>query len=554
MSGRFRWLFVVALGSLPAGPVLGQGIENRSDVPVLQEVALEAGIDHHYTGPWEHFVGGGVAAFDCNGDRLPDLAFAGGSGEASVYVNRTPAGGAFHFERQGEALPPDARIAVTGLYPMDLDNDGLRDLVVLRVGSNALLKGTGDCRFQSANELFRYAGGETWTTAFAGFFEPGRTHPTLAFGNYVDRRAPGSPFGTCHDNVLVRPSRDEARPDYGDPQTLAPGYCALSLLATDWDNSGRLALRVSNDRQYYRGGREQLWRLPPEGNPSEFTANDGWREVRIWGMGIAEADLEGDGRPEYALTSMGDTKLQALEIDAGNPGPVYRDIAFERGATAHRPYAGGDPRPSTGWHTEFADFNNDTNLDLFIAKGNVARMPDFAAFDPDNLLLGQKDGRFVEAGSKAGIALDRQGRGAALVDLNMDGMLDLVVVNREAQVSVFRNRGGMADHGTRPMGNWLQVELQQSESNRDAVGATILARVGARTLIRKVSVGGGHASGRLGFVHFGLGTAEQAELRIRWPDGAWSAPYRVFANNFISIGRDAQDVRYWYPPALTDTR
>jgi hypothetical protein len=60
---------------------------------------------------------------------------------------------------------------------------------------------------------------------------------------------------------------------------------------------------------------------------------------------------------------------------------------------------GGDSKPSTGWHSEFADFNNDTLTDLFIAKGNVQAMPDFASFDPDNLLLGSFDGKFHEKGA-----------------------------------------------------------------------------------------------------------------------------------------------------------
>ena len=125
--------------------------------------------------------------------------------------------------------------------------------------------------------------------------------------------------------------------------------------------------------------------------------------------------------------------------------PRYTDIAWERGATAHRPYTGTDLNPFTGWHSQFEDFNNDGNLDLFIAKGNVEKMPDFAGFDPDNLLLGQSDGKFVEAGKQAGIAIATKGRGAVVADFNMDGMLDLVVVNRGGPVSVFRNHGALND-------------------------------------------------------------------------------------------------------------
>jgi len=531
------------------------------DVPQFENVAAAAGIRHVYDGPWEFFVGGGVAAFDCNGDRRPDLVFAGGTRPAMVFVNRSKTGGALAFEQRPEALPRAARTNVLGAYPIDIDSDGIRDLILLRLGGNAILKGGADCSFRPAARTFGIDRGNAWTTAFAAVFEKDATFPTLAFGNYIDRAAPGSPWGTCHDNLLVRPSRPSKRdPDqkpYGERQQALLAHCTLSLLFTDWNKSGAPALRVTNDRQYYRGGEEQLWRMR-SGRPARpFRARDGWRTLRIWGMGIAEADLDADGFPEYALTSMGDTKLQVLERDdSGDLRPQYRDLAYARRATAHRPYAGGDLKPSTGWHAEFADFNNDGRSDLFIAKGNVEQMPEFAANDPDNLLLGMQDGGFHEAGLAAGIARNTRGRGAALVDLNMDGQLDLVVVNRRAPASVFVNRGAAVPGSdpdqrqatTRPMGNWLQIELRQDDINRDAIGATMLIKTGNHTQSRRVFVGGGHASGRLGFVHVGLGTAERAVVRIRWPDGAWSADYRVFANSFVVIPRSAEKAKYWYPP------
>ena len=186
-------------------------------------------------------------------------------------------------------------------------------------------------------------------------------------------------------------------------------------------------------------------------------------------------------------------------------------------------------------------------LDLFIAKGNVEQMPDFASHDPDNLLLGQHDGHFVEAGHLAGIDLDRKGRGAIVTDFNMDRMVDLLVVNRGDPVSLFRNLGGKTGWGTRPMGNWLEIELQQNGINRNAVGATILVKSGNDTRLRKVQIGGGHASGHSGFVHVGTGVAERASIRIQWPDGDWSPAYRVFANNFVVIRKGDDAAQYWYP-------
>ncbi|MGR6430062.1 CRTAC1 family protein [Rhizobium sp. PAMB 3174] len=530
---------IAAEDAKPEAPFYG-------DIPQFHEEALAAGIDHEYTGPWEYFVGGGVASFDCNGDRTPDLVLAGGTSPTKLYVNRSPVGGAFAFEKRSLGLSERDEKSVLGVYPVDIDNDRHIDLVLLRLGENIVLKGGPNCSFEKANRAFAFDGGRDWSTAFAATWETGSRFPTLAIGNYVDRSAPGSPFGTCSDNRLLRPKEGD-KPDYSDGFALRPSYCTLSMLFTDWNRSGKASLRVTNDRQYYRGGQEQLWELPDGHPPRQYTTAQGWQALKIWGMGIAEADLNADGLPEYALTSMGDTMLQTLDDEAEEDRPTYRDIAYEKGSTAYRPYTGGDRRPSTGWHSEFADVNNDTNLDLFIAKGNVEVMPDFANFDPDNLLLGGFDGKFHERGGEAGIALNTKGRGAVLEDFNNDGMLDLLVVNRSQKASLFRNMGAKTDWGYRPLGNWTEIELDNGKVNPFAVGAKINVRAGTLTQVRTVQVGGGHASGRLGFTHFGLGVNERAVIRVQWPDGEWSAPYRVFANQHVVIRRGAAGAQYWFP-------
>ena len=546
-----RRTLIALLGILVAGsaPVVGADADDLTGlVPSFVEEAAAAGIDHHYVGPWEFFVGGGVASFDCNGDRHPDLLLAGGAEQSHLYRNESETGGALRFAEIDLSAVGHWTTDVLGAYPIDIDGDGNIDLAVLRFGENVLLRGNGSCGFTAANDLWAFAGGDDWSTAFSATWETGQQHPTLAIGNYVDQTAPGAPWGTCADNYLYRAATTE-QIDYGAAIALTPGFCSLSMLFTDWNGSGVPALRITNDRQYYRGGEEQMWEVAAELPPRLYDVNDGWQHLSIWGMGIAEGDIDGDGFPEYALTSMGDTKLQALLSPSTRSAPSYRDIAFERGATAHRPYVGDDPRPSTGWHAEFADVNNDALLDLLIAKGNVEAMPEFAQYDPDNLLIGRWDRSFTEIGDAAGVALDRVGRGAAVVDLNLDGLLDIVVVNRNGPVSLFRNQGAAAEWGYMPLGNWLQIELAQEGGNANAVGALISVKIGSHVMNRTVQIGGGHASGHLGFVHLGLGTAERAEIRIRWPDGEWSHSYRVFANNFVRIERGAGEAAYWYPPA-----
>ncbi|MFV2003404.1 MAG: CRTAC1 family protein, partial [Paracoccaceae bacterium] len=202
---------------------------------------------------------------------------------------------------------------------------------------------------------------------------------------------------------------------------------------------------------------------------------------------------------------------------------------------------------STGWHTQFADLNNDGRLDLFIAKGNVERMPEFSAVDPDNLLLGLADGTFSEQGGAAGIALARRGRGAVIEDFNADGMLDLLVVNREEPVSLFRNLGKAIDGGFAPVGNFLAVELDNGAINPNAIGAKISVTALGVVQTHTVQIGGGHASVQLGFEHFGLAGAQRAQVRVKWPGQDWSRPYQVTANSFVVITRGAADVKYWQP-------
>ena len=171
-------------------------------------------------------------------------------------------------------------------------------------------------------------------------------------------------------------------------------------------------------------------------------------------------------------------------------------------------------------------------------------MAEFASVDPDNLLLQRADCGFTEVGSVAKLNLPTQGRGALIADFNVDGLLDLMVINREAPVSVFRNLGARSA-SAKQLGNWLAIELYQSGANRQGVGARIEIKTSDSTQIRTVSVGGGHAAGTNGFVHIGLGEAKSARVRVRWPDGSWSEDYSVLANRHAVLARESSVVSYW---------
>ncbi|SHE88124.1 Repeat domain-containing protein [Litoreibacter ascidiaceicola] len=485
-TGVRRRLQRAGFGALTWIALIGNCVGSTAAAEIRFE-DMSSGIPEHvYDGGWEHFVGGGVAVFDCDQNGLADVFAAGGENPAMLLRNV----GGFGFEPV--SIEPITN--VTGAYPIDIDADGWTDLYVMRVGPDVVLKGQAGCQFSDVTSQWGIPQTDRWTTSLTAWWEDD-ARPVIALGHYVDRANKDGPFGACDSNTILRPI-----PNGYDAHDLSPGFCALSMLAGP-DARGRRTLRISNDRQYYvRDGQEQLWDIDEK---RFLTEADGWPKVMLWGMGIASADLTGDGVDEVMLTSMGDQLMQLAMPDG-----TYIAAPFGIGTYAHRPHTGDDGRPSTGWHAQFGDINNDTRMDLFIAKGNVDQMPSNAMNDPNNLLVQNSDGRFHESAETAGVADFARSRGAALADFDNDGRLDLVVVNRRAAMRIYRNVGDTA--------HWLGVSLFQRGGNRDAIGA----KVTVNGQIQHLRIGGGHAGGSALPLHFGLGDENIAVIQVVWPDGS----------------------------------
>ena len=481
-----------------------------------------SGVAMTYDGPYPFAVGGGVAVFDCDGDGRPDLYLAGGSAPAALYRNDSPVGGALRFAPVGD--PATDLTDVTGAYPIDVDGDGHgrpggpadrrerpaprpRRLPV-RAGQRALVGSTAATRL---------------TTAFSATWE-GRPDPADARRSGttcaldVDRPDPDH---LCADNQLVRPAAAGSR--YAAPIPLTPGYCALSMLFSDWDRSGRRDLRVSNDRHYYSDlsdGQEQLWRIAPGEPPRLYTAADGWvadPDLRAWAS--RSYDLTGDGYPDVYLTSQGDNKLQTLPT--GPTEPTYRDIALKRGRqrahAVHRRRRRCRRRPGI---PSSRTSTTTASIDLFVSKGNVdadARLRDAGPEQP----VPRPARRHVRRGRRRGRhpqLRPRSRRGAGRLQPRRPARPRRGQPRRPGQALAQRR----ARRRRAARRRWATGSASGSASRaRTATRSAPGSRSRSATSIqrRELTIGGGHVGGQLGWIHVGLGSATGAQVRVQWPDG-----------------------------------
>ncbi len=149
-------------------------------------------------------------------------------------------------------------------------------------------------------------------------------------------------------------------------------------------------------------------------------------------------------------------------------------------------------------------------------------------YERNALFWNRGEGRFVDVGYLTGSNRIEDGRGVAVADFDRDGRLDLVVQNLDRPAVLLMGSG--------VVGNWLQVDLEGTRSNRDAVGAIATLRIGDRRQVRQVAAGSGYLASSSQVLHFGLGAAQTVdELEIHWPSGVEQRFEGLRANQRLSI-------------------
>jgi hypothetical protein len=487
--------------------------------------------------------GSGAVVLDYDNDGLQDI----------YLVNAGPLPGITHhspgtkrepnrlYRNRGDGTFEDvtekAGVGATGygiaVAAGDYDNDGYVDIYVVNVnrvrdavvGRNILYHNRGDGTFEDVTE--RAGVGETGSGIGAVWVDVDQDGKLdLLVGNYLtydpDYKLyfnpdayPGPLSYKAEFNVLYRNRGDGAFENVTDAAGLRiPGHRAMSVCAFDYDQDGDSDIYICNDA-----------------TPNLLFENDGkghFKDVSLKAAVAFNAVGEAAGSMTAAIGDCDGDLIADVLVSRLGYGSLYigsRDKVFDDRMMASG--LGKLTAEYVGWGSNFLDFDNDGDLDVFVANGDAHHLVGWESL----LLENDGKGNFSNARQKGGAYFDArvQARGSYVLDYDNDGRLDLLVTCIGDRVFLLHNRDGSGNH-------WITLDLEGTRSNRDGFGAKITVTAQGRQYRSEARCPAGFLGQSDRRVHFGLGRSQTVDkLEIRWQSGTVQTLVGIAADQILKV-------------------
>jgi hypothetical protein len=474
-------------------------------------------------------LGSGCAFLDYDADGWPDILLVNGRDwpghtrqRSTLALFRNNRNGTFTDVTKAAGL--DVELYGMGVAVGDIDNDGFPDIYVTCVGQSRLFRNTGRGTFVDVTKAAGLGGREAFSTSAMWVDIDRDGHLDLFVCNYV-RWSPerdvfcsldGRQKSYCTPEAyrgetswLFRNRGDGTFEDItARCGIFDSGSKALGVALVDDDQDGWPDIVVANDTEpnkLYRNLRNGRFR--DVGLAAGIAlSQDGKARA---GMGIDAADVDNQGRTSIVVTNFEGEMLGLYRADQPSH---FRDVAASSGV-------GAASKNRLGFGCVFADLDLDGDLDLVVANGHiddtVRNIPGNVGYaQPPHLFLND-GGTFRDVAAKVGGGFEqpRVGRGLAVADFDRDGDVDILMTTNNGPAVLFRNDRTSPNRSVR-------LTLVGTDSNRDAIGATVRVSCGGVTQTRLVRSGSSYLSQSELALTIGVGPRETIDrIVVTWPNG-----------------------------------
>mgnify|MGYP002335652084 FL=1 len=515
---------------------LSLGVLWGQDTP-FRDVTKEAGIDHQFK-VYEGMFGGGICVFDLNEDGFEDVFMTSGMNEDVLYLNNGD--GTFKNVYVGSGLEETRHYVTQGVVGADVNRDGWVDLFITTITSkdsikviprekNLLFLNNGDGTFKDVTKAYGLEKLNSFSTggSFGDFNADG--YPDLYVGNYF--KAYTGQLREINDATIVNANQTSMgylllnkkgkgfKDVYADYGLKHKGY-GFGAIFTDYDNDGDQDLMVNHDFGYKAKPNYFLENDYPEKQFTEIS-KDIDMDLKINAMGTAIGDYDNNGLLDYFVTNI---RFNWFMINQGK-GKPFVNKAKELGMS----YV------TISWGANFADFDHDGDLDLFVANGDL---------NPNNVPMADyyfenTDATFTEKGGVIGVNDYGIGRGSVVFDIENDGDLDILIVNQEPVLEGYpvESRSTLFRNESAATGNWVKVALRGVEAETHGIGSRVEVVCGDLRMIREIDGGSSsHLSQNSTIAHFGLGQAQTIDsIIVKWTGGKRQVLSDQGVNQLITI-------------------